>query len=549
MRAFLLLLGLATSSLAVAEDLAPPAVPAIETALRDLDEHPLPGRAVAQEIATLRALYAGAADRPLWIGATGPTAQSQQLIDILQSARDYGLEPADYAVDELAAASARLGSPTGTPAPDSAQFDLMLTRAAIRLVTHLHYGRIDPHAAGFELPEPRHDLDVAAAAVALSRADRVSGVLAGFEPHFHHYGLLKLALARYRALAADPSLTDLPAPGRRTLHAGDAYAGAAALRRLLTAVGDLPASSAEEPPAARLDAPLAAALTQFERRHGLNAAGSLGALAFAALTTPLSQRVRQIELTLERWRWLPPFDRPPIIVNIPEFRLFAFHTLDDRVAAIMSMNVIVGQSYPRTQTPIFTGELRYLVFRPYWDIPRSILLREMLPAITKDPGFLARKHLEIVRGESDSGTVLPPSPAAIAALADGSVRLRQRPGEDNALGLVKFMFPNVHDVYLHSTPAQELFLQSRRAFSHGCIRVSDPVGLALYVLRNDPGEWGEERIVAAMHGADAQRVNLPYSIPVMILYGTAQATEAGPIEFFADIYGHDAKLQALLAVH
>ena len=375
-----------------------------------------------------------------------------------------------------------------------------LTRAAIRLITHLHYGRVDPRLAGFELQESRDDLDVAATAAALASAASVSTAVAASEPRFYHYGLLKAALARYRALAADPFLTRLPPITRGRLHSGD-YSGAAQLRKTADGAGGsaLPRRHCRQRPDPALDRTLIAALMRFQDRHGLAPDGILGPQTYAALTTPLAQRVRQIELTLERWRWLPPFVTPPIIVNIPEFRLFAFRTTQDRVADIMQMPVIVGQTYPRTRTPVFIGDIRYVVFRPYWDVPRSITLREMLPQIRAHADYLQRNHLEIVRGQSDDATVMAPTAQTIAALAAGQLRLRQRPGEDNALGLVKFVFPNVHDVYMHGTPAHELFLQSRRAFSHGCIRVSDPVALASYVLRNAAGHWDTAQIVAAMH--------------------------------------------------
>ena len=299
----------------------------------------------------------------------------------------------------------------------------------------------------------------------------------------------------------------------------------------------------------RLDATLVDALKRFQSRHGLAPEGSLGPQTYAALTTPFAHRIRQIELTLERWRWLPVFDTPPIIVNIPQFRLFAFRTVADRAADIMQMDVIVGQTYPRTRTPIFVGDMIYVIFRPYWDVPRSITVREMLPEIARRPDYLQRNNLQIVQGESDESPVLAPSPANIAALAAGRLRLRQKPGDDNALGLIKFIFPNEHNVYMHSTPAHRLFLQSRRAFSHGCIRVSDPDALAAYVLRNAAGDWDEPRIQAAMHvGKDSARVPLAKPIRVMILYATAQATEAGPIQFFDDIYGHDRRLESLLGL-
>ncbi len=507
----------------------------------------MPGRVVAHESALLRAVYAGRADQPLWSDRGRLTKQGAQLADILRSVDRYGLQSSDYAAEPIAAERRRLEAAGARSAAQWIPLDLMLSRAAIRLVTHLHFGRVDPRAAGFELSKPRSELDVAATVAALASAADVTAGLSAVEPNFYHYRLLESALGRYRQLAADQSLARLPPLPRRTLRLGDPYAGAPALRRLLSALGDLPgawkqASSRSE----ILDAELIDALTRFQARNGLTADGELGRHTFAVLTTPLSQRVRQIELTLERWRWLPVFHAPPIIVNIPQFRLFAFPTVADRVQGMLQMPVIVGQTYPRTRTPVFIGQMKYVIFRPYWDVPYSITMREMLPAIRKHADYLQKNQLEIVRGESDEGAVVPPSPAAFAALAAGQLRLRQRPGEDNALGLIKFIFPNAHNVYLHSTPAHQLFLQSRRTFSHGCIRVSDPVALARYVLRNGPGVWDDERIVAAMHGPDSTRIILPSPIPVMVLYGTAEATEAGPILFFEDIYGHDRKLAALL---
>jgi murein L,D-transpeptidase YcbB/YkuD len=190
--------------------------------------------------------------------------------------------------------------------------------------------------------------------------------------------------------------------------------------------------------------------------------------------------------------------------------------------------------------------MKYVVFRPYWDVPYSIMRREMLGQIRNKPDYLERKDLEIVRGQTDAATPVAPTAENIEELAAGRLRLRQRPGPDNALGAIKFMFPNSYNVYLHSTPEHRLFSESRRTFSHGCIRVSDPVALAQYVLRNQKQVWTQERIEAAMSGAPAQRVNLDQAIRVMILYGTAVAAESGNIYFLDDVYGEDRKLEKLL---
>ncbi len=507
---------------------------------------PLLAPAEGTEAAFLRDVYARANSTSLWSLKGQPTPQARAVIGILSAADTFGLQPDDYAAGLLAA---WISPPNGMPSPtQSAQFDLLLTRAALRFISNVHYGRIDPRATGFELAESRNDLDVAATVAALASGVNPAELVAAAEPHFYHYSLLKEALRFYRHLAISPGLTKLTPAGKHTLHLGDPYAGTAALRHLLIAERDLGDSADSTAAGQTLDATLVAALKHFQQRHGLTSDGTLGPATYAALSTPLTQRVRQIELTLERWRWLPEFTAPPIIVNIPEFRLFAFNTTADRASSILQMDVIVGQSYPSKRTPVFVGNLKTVVFRPYWDVPRSITLHEILPALRIHPDYLQRNNFEIVRGEGDDSPVVEPSPEALAALAAGQLRVRQRPGDDNALGLIKFLFPNSHNVYMHSTPARQLFLASRRAFSHGCIRVSDPVALASYVLQKAPAHWNEAAILAAMHAEASMRVELREPIPVLILYGTAMATEDGQVQFFDDIYGHDRKLEALLSL-
>jgi murein L,D-transpeptidase YcbB/YkuD len=505
----------------------------------------LAGRPAAHEAELAGGLYAHGG--MLWSYNRHLTREALQLIETLRTCDTLGLQPQDYGIAQISGAEEHLLSGNAIDI-DWQDFDYLLSVAAVRLLTHLHYGRIDPKAAGFELPARLSDLDIPAAVASLAKATDVDAVVGAVEPHFYHYALLKTALMHYRALAAQPELTELPPPGRKALHIGDAYAGAPQLRKLLLALGDL--TPGDIPADAIATAPLLTpylvkALKRFQQRHGFLPDGTLGAPTFAALTTPMPRRVRQIELTLERWRWLPSLDTPPIIVNIPQFQLFAFSTTADRVADIQQMPVIVGKSYPGTQTPVFVGTLKYVIFDPYWDIPHSITMHEVLPQWRAHPDYLARNHFEIVRGD----TVIADqnrSPATLADLANGTLRLRQRPGDDNALGPVKFVFPNAHDVYLHGTPVQRLFAQSRRAFSHGCIRVADPVALAAYVLRNTPGDWNAQKITAAMHQSQSMRINLAQPIKVMILYGTVLATEAGPVEFFDDVYGNDRRLAGLL---
>lgn len=362
-----------------------------------------------------------------------------------------------------------------------------------------------------------------------------------------HYQLLEQALARYQELAAaQPALTALPPLPRRSLRTGEDYAGVPALRVLLTALGDLPAGAALAAPATTapgerdlpsvqlFDETLAAALQRFQERHGLEQDGVLGPATWRALTTPLSARVRQIEWTLSRWRSLPPNPHArAIFINIPRFRLYAMDSVDDREAQMLQIDVIVGKAVEDLRTPTFSADMTHLIFRPYWDVPRSIALRELLPAARGNPGYLARNNYELVDG---SGRVVADPSGRLDELAAGALRVRQRPGDTNALGAVKFMLPNPHNVYLHDTPARSLFERRTRAFSHGCIRVADPAALAEWVLRDVPG-WSRERITEAMQGGQPLTVNLPEPIRVYIAYGTAIAREDGSVLFLDDLYG------------
>jgi murein L,D-transpeptidase YcbB/YkuD len=506
----------------------------------------------------LAQLYGRRAYALLWSHGPGPTPEALRLIHLLAAADAQGLVPDDYQPEALARAIQSLQQAASTP-DQWAQFDLRLSMAALAFITDLHRGRIDPRAAGFELPVDLSGFDATTILEQLAARGDAAGILEQIEPQFIHYRLLEQALPRFRQLSLEPDLTHLaPLPAAKLL-AGEHYAGAPALRRLLTALRCLPAphltrskrptgsaTSAADPLV--LDGQLVGALKCFQALNGLQVDGALGRATYAALTLPLAQRVRQIELTLERWRWLPPLQFPSIIVNIPQFRLFALRSERDREDEMLRMDVIVGREYPRSRTPVFAADMKYVVFRPYWDVPRSILVHEILPLLAGNPRYLDSQDMEIVRGESDEATVLPPTPENIQALAAGQLRLRQRPGANNALGLIKFMLPNEHNVYLHSTPAPRLFGQARRTFSHGCIRVSDPVALAEQVLRGTAGNWTHESIVADMNGSTTLHVPLAAPVHVLILYGTAVATEDGAVHFFDDIYGYDRRLESLLGL-
>ena len=486
------------------------------------------------------------APEPLWIEGTRATPQAVKLLDQLQAAEAYGLRASDYHLslppEELAAV---LANRTGAAVRQ--RFATELSRAATRFAEDLHQGRIDARRAGFNLPAASAGFDTPRHVYEIATSRDVAASLAALEPGAPPYRRLKAALAQYRALAQQPGLTELPALPARSLFPGDEYAGAPQLRRLLEAVGDLPrAANSDEYAATTFDTALVAAIEHFQQRHGINVDGVVGPRTFVALTTPLAQRVAQIELAMERWRWLAAIERPSIVINIPQFMLYTVsHEAGPQMAGV-EMRVIVGKTYPHMRTPVFSSRITQVVFQPYWDVPRGILLRELLPRIRTQRSLLDRYHMEIVSGQSDDARVVPVSAAAIQDLASGTLRLRQRPGPDNALGPVKFAMPNPYNVYLHATPEQALFERSARTFSHGCIRVADPAALAAYVLRDAPGEWNGSAIDAALSGTQTQRIRLERPVPVVVFYTTAVVTRSAEVLFFQDVYGHDAKLQQLL---
>ena len=261
----------------------------------------------------------------------------------------------------------------------------------------------------------------------------------------------------------------------------------------------------------------------------------------AASRRRMNGRITKLELALERWRWFPhTFPGRVIIVNVPEFRLHAFDRLTSDSVVVFSMDVVVGKAYDH-KTPIFTRELKHLDFSPYWEVPTSIARKEIRPPALRSPSYLQRNHYVLLR----NGLQVPVTAANIDAIGNG-VRVRQLPGADNALGRVKFVFPNPHSVYMHDTPVQSVFERQRRDLSHGCIRLSRPVELAKWILRDRP-EWTPEAMEKAMSRSTPLTVPITERIPVYVLYVTAIAERNGTMRFFDDLYGHDRTLQSLLA--
>jgi murein L,D-transpeptidase YcbB/YkuD len=486
----------------------------------------------------VKELYESTNFTPLWFKGDEPTSQATYLIEALGASRQKGLNPNDYYAENLATQSKTL---RGASAAAYASFDASLTIATLRYVSDLRSGRVNPKHLkfGIDVQSKKYNLPEFITRQVVS-AGNIQSVLDQIEPPYAGYGRVENALKQYLDLAAKGDGAKVPG-GSKTIAPGDVYAGIAPLAERLRLLGDLLQGGSFD----SYNGVLVEGVKHFQSRHGLATDGKLDAATLRELNTPLSERVQQIDDALERWRWMPTdFQQPPVFVNIPEFRLRAYSA---KQQLALSMNVVVGKAAP-TQTPVFTDTIQFIVFRPYWSVPPGILRRTVIPGIMKSSGYLTRERFEVT---DSSGRLVSPSDDLVAGLRSGKYYVRQKPGPTNALGLIKFMFPNSHSVYLHSTPSTELFSKSRRDFSSGCIRVEKPAELGSFLLRNQlDGQqaWTVERVQAAMNsGKDNRQVNLTIKVPVLILYVTAVAEEDGTVHFFDDIYGHDKRLNALLA--
>jgi L,D-transpeptidase YcbB len=475
-----------------------------------------------------------------WIDGVKPSAQALSMIGVFRNASTKGLDPEDYDASRW---DGRL-SGLNDSATNIARADVALTVCAMRFVSDLHIGRINPQHFKFGLSVEHKKYDLAQFLHdRLLPASDLPAVVDSVEPPFAGYRRTQVALVRYKDLATRDDGEQLPIP-LKPVDPGQTYSGVSRLARLLLLIGDLPSEGKSSGDSQLYEGTVVEGVKHFQRRHGLQDDGRLGKDTVKQLNVPLSARVRQLQLALERWRWLPSeFSAPPIIVNIPDFRLRA---LDDNNKVALDMRVVVGKSM-RTQTPVFSRDMTYVVLRPYWNVPPSILRGEIVRSIERDRNYIAKKNYEVTTNGGDVVTSGAISDDVLAQLKAGKLAVRQKPGPANALGLVKLMFPNEFNVYLHSTPAPELFSRTRRDFSHGCIRVEKPAELAAWALRNNQG-WTIERVQQSMEGAkDNVSVTLNRKVPVFIVYATALAYDNDEVHFYDDIYGHDLKLDQALA--
>jgi murein L,D-transpeptidase YcbB/YkuD len=553
-----------------------------------------------------------------WLRDLKPTAQADAFIQAFEQAETKGLNPEDYDASRWPArlqqiAKINASQNTSDGAQDTiAQFDSAMTICVMRYISDLRIGRVNPQHFNFDIniSDKKYDLAEFVSDNAVDASD-VAKLITSVEPDSEQYRATESALAHYLQLAKmqeaaqAPALPDVaksvsqggsyPATGllmARLQLEGDApgdypYTPAAAAptpqaktpapapkprigsktiaraRKLIHRDHTQPGGNPAEPAPASAPAPpafnppdlrpvytaeLADAVKAYQHRHGITEDGKLTPDTIKNLNVPLTERVIQLQNSLERWRWLPnQYVNAPLMVNLPEFILRGYnpqHQLE------FTMKVVVGKVVGEHQTPVFAHMMRYLIFRPYWNVPHDIVEKELMEHIkASGVGYLASHNFEVT---DSKGNVI--SSFTAQQIEHGGLQVREKPGPKNSLGLVKFMFPNQYDIYLHSTPQPELFERTRRDFSHGCIRVQKPEDLAVWVLANSETpapagkDWEPDTIHDVMtNGPDNHQVNLKNPIPIVIFYLTAIRAEDGHTHFFDDIYGYDQKLQEVLS--
>jgi murein L,D-transpeptidase YcbB/YkuD len=489
-----------------------------------------------------------------WTIDAAPTAQATGLIQLFTNAAQKGLNAEDYDASRWPQRVARIAqvreqNDTSDAAQSLvAQFDVAVTISALRYLSDLHLGRINPQTMNWDIDVPAKRAAFDAAGFLnenVTDAGDVALATAAVEPQNAMYRATEQGLAAYLQLAQAQDANRQPAlPAvEKTVEVGGAYSAAQALLSRLQLEGDAAAGGAA---AGTYDAALSDAVKHYQGRHGLTVDGKLTQATIDSLNVPMDQRVVQIGNALEHWRWLPDeFANPRVLVNLPEFFVRAYepdHTL------AFKMKVVDGEARGQHDTPVFVQTMRYMIFRPYWNLPSSIVKKELVRHLGGDGGqaYLDRNHYEVLAQDGK-----PVTNWTAEDLEHSRLLVRQKPGPGNALGLVKFMFPNEYNVYMHSTPEMSLFNLTRRDRSHGCVRLNDAEKMADWVLGGEGGDWDADKIHAAMFNNDPtkqnRQVNLKTTLAVNITYLTANADEDGSMHFFDDIYGYDKDLDAALA--
>ncbi len=470
---------------------------------------------------------------PLWSDARGRLNRAYDLFHVIVDAADEGLKASDYHLQEI---RRYWGS---TDAEDSARLDLLLTAALYSYSNHVYSGRYDPAELDTDWHISNKKLDTQKLFSEIAGRKSIAGRLKYLPPPHSGYKLLKKELQRFRDIKQQGGWKKFKAGP--ILEPGIQHPQVVQLRQRLSASGDL-----AECPVCNIDIfdyELADAVKRFQARHGLTADGRVGWQTRRALNIPVSEKILQIRINMERWRWMPRYlGRRYLMVNMTGFELYIM----EKGAAVLTIPVIIGKSY--RSTPSFSGWVSTMEYNPYWTVPTTIAVEDFLPRQINDPSFLARKSIRLYRGWGENAREVDPGTVDWRKLDKDHFPywMRQDPGPENALGQMKFLFSNPYEIYLHGTPDKHLFERTVRTFSSGCIRVKDPVRLAAYLL-SDGSQQKEEEVLTSIYLGGNQKITLPASMPIYLVYWTAWADQDGNINFRADIYGRDRKLKRLFA--
>ncbi len=479
---------------------------------------------------------------PAWIKDKGITSQADSLMHMLQDAENEGLRATDYhfaEIEKLMDKTKKLPVETlAMNAPMLTDMELLLTDAFLLYSAHLLAGKVNPETFDPEWHARRKEADLAEKLEDALTTGSVEETLHSFLPQQPGYAALKAALARYKDLSSTEGWGRIHDGSK--LQKGDRNECVAIVRKRLSTTDRANRIRSDEEEF--FDEALEQAVRSFQELYGLDVDGVIGSATLAALNVPLEDRIRQIELNMERWRWLPQdLGTRYILVNIPQFAL----TVVEKSEPVMCMKVIVGMKYRRT--PVFSDRMTYLVLSPYWNVPPSIAVKDKLPIIQKDPEYLTREHFKVFQGWGVRAEEIDPVTIDWSKLTPDNLpyRLRQDPGPGNALGPAKFMFPNKFNVYLHGTSSPEFFKQNVRTLSSGCIRIEKPLDLAVYLLQDDP-DWTQQKILEEIDKHNEQTVQLKNPLPVHLQYWTAWVDDSEQVNFREDIYGRDKLLSEAL---
>lgn len=479
---------------------------------------------------------------PVWIGQSGELSIADSLINKIKESVFDGLNPFDYhltTIETLREELLKCKREGSTFINKWTDLEILLSDAFITYALHEYAGC--SYSREYNIDRKKHIafISVIDSLKEATEKNRIRETISNFSCTHPQYQELKLLLKKYIDLSKNGGWPLLPKDTR--LKSGDKNIKVITLRKCLLITGDLIETKAGID--SLFDSTLVKAVIKFQQRHGLKDNGIIDLETLNEMNIPIENRIKQIALNMERWRWLPRFiEQPYILVNIAGFKLYVI----ENDQTIMDMKIIVGKFSHRT--PVFHADMTYLILNPWWEIPKSIVLKEILPEIKKDTSYLTRNNIKIYKNWKQEVKPVPVDSMdwGLIDSCNFNYRLRQTPGPWNAMGQIKFMLPNKYNIYLHDTPNKELFSKRVRTFSHGCIRIEKPIELASYLLRNDTS-WERDRLLRGIDSKKEQTIVLSIPTKVYICYFTTWVDRKGLPYFGRDIYMYNKELEKRLS--